>query len=195
MKTVQEFLVAFGGNLPSVVGDVPETLNAALNQLVQNNVEILGKSRLYHTPCFPEGAGPDYVNAVVLVAAKLSADDMLVMLHDVEEVFGRARVQGAKRWSGRVLDLDLLAMGDAVRPDPAGFRAWYDLPLEAQMQRAPQVLILPHPRLSERAFVLVPLAEVAPDWRHPVLGHSAAELCAALPQAARQEVRALAKQW
>lgn len=192
---MQEFLVALGGNLPSVVGDPGATLSAALNQLVQNNIEIRAKSSLYDTPCFPAGAGPDYVNAVVLVATRLSAKDLLLVLHDVEEALGRVRRTASKRWSGRTLDLDLLAMGDSIYPNMAEFRAWFELPLEAQMRIAPEQLILPHPRMTERGFVLVPLNEIAPQWRHPVFGKTAAELCAALPEAQRAEVRPAQKQW
>ena len=82
---------------------------------------------------------------------------------------GRQRVV---RWGQRTLDLDLLAYGDEVAPDLAGYLQWRDLPLEAQSSAAPDQLILPHPRLQDRAFVLVPMADIVPDWRHPVTGHS-----------------------
>ena len=75
--------------------------------------------------------------------------------------------------------------------DRTGFEAWRGLTPEAQQSRAPDRLILPHPRLHERAFVLVPLADVAPDWVHPVLGRSVQQMLDDLPQAARDEVEAL----
>jgi 2-amino-4-hydroxy-6-hydroxymethyldihydropteridine diphosphokinase len=69
-----------------------------------------------------------------------------------------------------------------VLPDAATYQRWRDLPMAQQRSEAPDQLILPHPRLHERAFVLVPLCDVAPDWVHPVSGLSVAEMCAALPQ-------------
>lgn len=111
---------------------------------------------------------------------------MLSALHAVEDRLGRKR-EG--RWGRRVIDLDLLACGDAVLPDLDTHAHWRNLPLEAQQRLAPDGLILPHPRLHERAFVLVPLADVAPDWRHPILGLSVKEMCDALaPDVVREIV-------
>lgn len=96
------------------------------------------------------------------------------------------------RWGTRTLDLDLIACGDAVLPDLTTYLHWRDLPLEAQMQAAPQELILPHPRMQDRAFVLVPMADIAPDWVHPVLDRSVRQMLAALPAAACAEITPLA---
>ncbi len=123
-------------------------------------------SRLFATPCFPPGAGPDYVNAAAVIATSLDPPTLLGHLNAIEDRFGRQRVQ---RWGQRTLDLDLLAYEDLVLPDAATHDHWRNLPPEAQVRQAPDALILPHPRLQDRAFVLVPLAEIAPDWRHPRL--------------------------
>lgn len=136
----------------------------------------------------PIGAGPDYVNAVACVETSLSAEEMLAHLHAIEAAFDRRR---ESRWAARTLDLDLLDHGGAVVPDRETWFEWHDLPFEAQKSRAPDRLILPHPRLQDRGFVLVPLAEIAPDWRHPVLEKSAAELCAALAESERAGITAL----
>jgi len=182
------FLVALGGNLPSELGPPDVTLIAALERLPLMGVQVVAASRLYRTPCFPAGAGPDYVNAAAKVAFNGKPPELLQLLHELEAEFGRARVQ---RWGQRTLDLDLLAAGDLVLPDSATYLDWQDLPLEQQMKRAPDQLILPHPRLHERAFVLVPLNDVAPDWQHPVYRRKTADMLAALPEGAVAEVRAL----
>ncbi len=123
-------------------------------------------SRLFATPCFPPGTGPDYVNAAAVIATSLDPPTLLGHLNAIEDRFGRQRVQ---RWGQRTLDLDLLAYEDLVLPDAATHDHWRNLPPDAQVHQAPDTLILPHPRLQDRAFVLVPLAEIAPDWRHPRL--------------------------
>ena len=187
----KQLLVAFGGN--QSFGEMPpEALigHAAAAICADLDAE-LRLSSLYRTPCFPAGAGPDYVNAAALVTLRhpMPPDQALQALHSVEARFGRER---SARWASRTLDIDLLAMGQAVLPDAATQGKWRDLSPEDQRQMMPDRLILPHPRLQDRAFVLVPLADVAADWVHPVLGQSVARMLAALPLADRAEVVRLA---
>ncbi len=145
-------------------------------------------SRFFQTPCFPAGAGPDYVNAALTVETDLEPEPFLQVLHSVEAKFARSRKQ---RWGMRTLDLDLISLGEKVFPDPAVHKHWRDLPLEQQKMQTPEQLILPHPRLQDRAFVLVPVCDIYPDWRHPILGKTAAELCAALPKTDLEAVQPL----
>ncbi|NIZ15523.1 2-amino-4-hydroxy-6-hydroxymethyldihydropteridine diphosphokinase, partial [Phaeobacter sp. HF9A] len=102
--------------------------------------------------------------------------------------FRRTRTE---RWGMRTLDLDLLAVDQQVLPDRQTYERWRDLAPERQRVDAPEQLILPHPRVQDRAFVLVPLADIAPDWRHPVLGQSVAQMLAARPKVEKDEVTAL----
>ncbi|MEM9735430.1 MAG: 2-amino-4-hydroxy-6-hydroxymethyldihydropteridine diphosphokinase, partial [Pseudomonadota bacterium] len=107
---------------------------------------------------------------------------------EVEAALGRER---PARWAPRVCDLDLIAVGEAVLPDPETQAAWMALDRGRAQTVVPPRLILPHPRLQERAFVLVPLADIAPEWRHPILGQTARELCDGLDAAALAEIRPL----
>lgn len=182
------FFVALGGNLGNQTDTPLQTLQASVAEFRADDLEITRISRFFKTPCFPAGAGPDYVNAAVALRTALSAQDVLSRLHAIETRFQRRRDQ---RWGMRTLDLDLIAAGQVILPDEAGYAHWRDLPLEQQSVQAPQQLILPHPRLQDRSFVLVPLADIAPHWRHPVLGLSVLELLALRPQAERDEVQPL----
>ncbi len=181
-------LIALGANLPLPEKTPVKTLQSAIFRLREQGLAIRCISRFYETPCFPQGAGPDYVNAALRADWAGTPEALLALLHAVEAEFARTR---EVRWGMRTLDLDLIGLGAAVLPDAATWAAWRGLPLDAQMQRAPDRLILPHPRLEDRGFVLVPLCDVAPDWPHPVTGRSVAQMAAALSPAARAEVRAL----
>jgi len=161
-------LVAIGANLPSPTHGPPRaTCEAALAELSRRGLRIVRRSRWYESAPVPLADQPWYVNGVVAVETDLSPEDLLALLHDVECQFGRER---RELNAARVLDLDLLAYGDLVREAPPP--------------------ILPHPRLAERAFVVLPLADVAPDWWHPVTGQSVADMRRALP--ADQAIRPLA---
>lgn len=146
-------------------------------------------SALYRTPAFPAGAEPDFVNAALTFDSPLDPDQVLQLFHRIEAAHARTR---RHRWAGRTLDIDLIAAGDAVLPDRATWRRWHDLPPAAQRSETPAELILPHPRLQDRGFVLVPLMDVAPEWRHPVLGRTIAQMCAEIPAEDRDSVVKLA---
>jgi len=185
-----QVLVAFGANLP-LRGEGPaQTLHKAVAALAEEGLHLLALSRFFATPCFPAGAGPDYVNAAAVLDCGPDVDlaSVLARLHAVEARFGREREQ---RWGMRTLDIDLLAMDDSVLPDAETQDHWRLLPPDAQMRAAPDRLILPHPRLQDRAFVLVPLADVAPDWVHPRTGLSVRQMLDALPKADRDAVKPL----
>lgn len=179
-------LVALGGNVASHDGPPIKTLQDSLTILAADSIKVEAVSRFYSTPCFPAGAGADYTNAAAILSTGLSCQNLLARLHEIEQLFGRERLQ---RWGMRTLDLDLLAYDDLVCPDPETYLGWHDLAPEMQQMRAPEELILPHPRLHERAFVLVPLTDIAPDWRHPVLGDSVRQMLARLDPADVAQVR------
>lgn len=185
---VDSAYIALGGNVTSPLGPPKTTLQEALKRLSGDSVNIALTSRFYATPAFPAGSGPDFVNAVVAVDTTLPPADLLARLHDVERQLGRDR---KKRWSARTIDLDLVAYGNVIHPSRKAYMGWHDLPLEDQQRIAPDGLILPHPRIQDRSFVLGPLCDVAPDWVHPVLGHTARALFDALPQADRDSLKPL----
>ncbi len=148
--------VALGANLPSAWGPPRATLTAALEKLCQGAITLVARSPWYETAPVPDPEQPWYVNAVAEIATTLEAAPLLARLHDVEAEFGRVR---RERWGARAIDLDLIDYRGMVSGGPG-----------------PQ---LPHPRMAERAFVLQPLADIAPHWRHPVTGCSVSELLAA----------------
>ncbi len=174
--------IALGGNVTSLFGPPETTLRVALARLACDSVQVARISRFFRTPAFPEGSGPDFVNAVAELRTSLPPPALLAHLHAVEAAMGRDR---STRWAARTIDLDLIAYGADIHPDRATFEAWRLLPLAEQQARAPDGLVLPHPRLQDRAFVLGPFCDVAPGWVHPVLGETAEALFAALPEADR----------
>ena len=179
-------LIALGSNAKSVWGDAATTVQKAISGIAKVTGNTPVESRLYATPAFPEGTGPDFVNAVIRVRTDLTVQDLLAHLHKIEADAGRERVA---RWGQRTLDLDLIAFGDAVLPDAACHQYWRELSLKKQAKLAPDTLILPHPRLQDRSFVLVPMADVAPDWRHPLLGQTVLEMRDSRPRAEIESVR------
>ena len=181
-------LIAAGSNASFGQVDPGETIVSAFLRLAEIGGVIRSKSTLYRTPAFPPGAGPDFVNAACVLATNQTPAGLLETLHGIEVEFGRERRQ---RWGPRTLDLDLIAYGNQILPDLKTFQTWSDLPLHEQQSQAPECLILPHPRMHERAFVLVPLSDVAPDWRHPVYGRTVEQMLKLLPKNAVEEVQTL----
>ncbi len=162
-------LIALGANLTSVYGEPITVLEDALDIMPAFGITVLRRSSWYRTPAITPYAQPPFVNGVVAVEAALPPRALLDMLHRIEAQFGRVR---RIRWGERTLDLDLIDFEGLVIP-PSGPRG-----ADAGLGELP--LALPHPGLADRGFVLVPLLEVAPRWRHPLTGEGAQSLIARL---------------
>lgn len=152
--------VALGSNLAGAAAAPVDNCKAALNALAAAGVAVVRRSRWYRSPPWPPSEQPWYVNAVAELKTDLAPAALLELLHATERSLGRTRAPGVLN-AARTVDLDLIDYDAMVRPGPAP--------------------ILPHPRLADRAFVLRPLAELAPDWVHPKTGRSIKDLLAALP--------------
>jgi len=158
-----EAAIALGGNL----GDSRRALDQALDQIAARIGPILAASGWIETPALvhpddPVREHPPYLNGVVVAVTELPAEEILARLLEIERALGRVRDSAALPWQPRVIDLDLILLGQEVVDRPG--------------------LVLPHPRMHERDFVLGPLARIRPDWRHPVLGQTVAALLERLRQ-------------
>lgn len=163
--------IALGGNLShELFGPPRAVIEAAFAALDTPDVRIVARSQLYDSVPVPASDQPNFVNAAAAVESALGPRGLMHALQRVETAFGRVR---RARNEARTLDLDLLAYDDRVIDEDD--------------------LALPHPRLHDRAFVLLPLRDVAPGWRHPKLGKTVSELIAALPVAELQGTRAIAE--
>ena len=150
--------IALGANLPSPAGPPDATLAAALQQIASLG-RIVARSSLYSTEPVGLADQPRFLNAVIALETDLAPHTLLDDLLFIERFFGRDRSASIPN-GPRTLDLDILLYGDLILTEPG--------------------LEIPHPRLAERAFVLVPLAEIAPDLRVPPSGLTASQLLASL---------------
>lgn len=152
MERIDAF-IAFGGN----IGHVKETFIHARNDLDETDgINVIMSSKLYRTaPVGPAGQA-DYLNAVVGIETALEPLELLNQLHRIEEHYGRVRYPEPPRWSARTLDLDILTYKN----------------LQVDLDR----LIIPHRMMQQRMFVLCPLCDINPNWQHPLLKETAAQL-------------------
>ncbi|MES2894491.1 MAG: 2-amino-4-hydroxy-6-hydroxymethyldihydropteridine diphosphokinase [Pseudomonadota bacterium] len=155
LKADEAVIIALGGNIAGDFGSSEALLEAALARFAEAGLPLVARSSWWRSAAWPDPSVQEYRNGVVLVEARLAPERVIRTLFNLEAAFGRVR--GARN-AARTLDLDLIAHGRTVSDNPS--------------------LTLPHPRAHERLFVMGPLAEIAPEWRHPVLGRTAAELAA-----------------
>jgi 2-amino-4-hydroxy-6-hydroxymethyldihydropteridine diphosphokinase len=150
--------IAYGSNLLSGPVTASQAFDEVVKALRGRGLLVNKISRLWASKAWPNPHDPPYVNAVLQIATDLQPIELMALLHDMEREAGRVR--DGRLNAPRVLDLDLIAYGDVV-------------------MRGEEGLILPHPRAAERAFVMGPLVEIAPDWVHPVLQRTATQLLSA----------------
>ena len=158
-------LVGLGANSPGPWGSPAKTLKRALRELERRGITVEAVSNLYETAAMGAARQPPYVNQVALVATHLPAPSLLRLLKEVERQSGR---RGGRPWGARTLDLDII--------DYKGLIVGRSKVLKGVPRERVRPLVLPHPQLENRPFVLKPLLDVAPDWRHPVTKTSAKEL-------------------
>ncbi|MGV6839785.1 MAG: 2-amino-4-hydroxy-6-hydroxymethyldihydropteridine diphosphokinase [Planktomarina sp.] len=176
-----DVLIAIGSNQPGEYAQPINLVQAAIDA-ISKRFDITAISAFYQTEAFPAGSGPDYINAAVVIKTACDPQELLDQLHKIEEKFQRTRTH---RWASRTLDLDLIAYGDVVRPDRQTVQKWMELPLDSQKTQTPDQLILPHPRLQDRGFVLGPIKDICPNWTHPMTQKTILQMWNDLPDADR----------
>lgn len=168
MKHDPAIYIALGSNQAYRRKTSAQTLCFALGALEASGVRVAEASRPWKTPAWPDPGDPPFANACARIETDLDPQALMALLHGLEQSFGRARTV---RNAPRTLDLDLIDYRGLVREGGQGD------------------LVLPHPRAHMRAFVLLPLRDIAPRWHHPVTGESLGRLVAALPWSDRQTAR------
>jgi 2-amino-4-hydroxy-6-hydroxymethyldihydropteridine diphosphokinase len=161
--------IALGANIPGTWGEPAVSLRRTLTELGNAGFHIFAHSPLYRTRALGIGRQPAYLNMVIGIRKSIGPAQLLQLLKRLEREAGR-RKHG--HWQPRPLDLDILDFGGRIIGRPGRKRS------EGQ-------LLLPHPEFPWRGFVLVPLAEVAPGWHHPLIGVGAREMLARSPHLAR----------
>lgn len=160
-------ILGLGSNLPGPWGDPPDMLTGAIDALEHIGVRVASRSSFLVSAPYGVAGQPEFANAVIAVDTHLPPRALLARCHRVERMAGRER---RKRWGPRTLDIDILAYRDVI--------------MNRDARVAPATpytpLILPHPGIAYRPFVLVPLAEIAPRWHHPVTGLTPAAMLRAL---------------
>ncbi|HEY3799642.1 MAG TPA: 2-amino-4-hydroxy-6-hydroxymethyldihydropteridine diphosphokinase [Caulobacteraceae bacterium] len=151
----EAIVLALGGNLAGDYPSVEALLEAVLFAFPRAGLRVVRRSGWWRSAAWPDPSQPAYLNGVTIVETVLAPEGLMGAIRDLESQFGRTRTAVN---AARTLDLDLIAYGRRVIDAPG--------------------LIVPHPRAAERRFVMGPLAEIAPDWRHPVSGETAAALAA-----------------
>jgi 2-amino-4-hydroxy-6-hydroxymethyldihydropteridine diphosphokinase len=160
-----KIVVALGANFPGNWGTPAETIAHALDEMRRAKIEVASVSPLYVKAALGSAKQPPYVNAVALLDTRLAPEALLRVLKAIERRSGR---RGGRPWGQRTLDLDIVDYGGQVR-HWRGRRSAY-------AHAGTRPLTLPHPLAHRRPFVLRPLLDIAPDWRHPALKASAREL-------------------
>jgi 2-amino-4-hydroxy-6-hydroxymethyldihydropteridine diphosphokinase len=158
-------VVGLGANCPGAWGSPVETIAQALGEIERLKIAVLAVSPLYATAAVGNARQPPYVNAVAVLDTHLSPDALLRVLKEIERRSGR---RGGRPWGPRSLDIDIIDYKGLVK-HWRGVRGEFARP-------GPRPLVLPHPLAHRRPFVLRPLLDIAPNWRHPVLHQSAQEL-------------------
>ena len=166
MVETAQTLVGLGSNCPGPWGTPSETITRALQELQRAGVAVRKVSAFYETAAMGRPGQPAYVNAAAAIDTALAPEALLRLLKRIERAAGRRGSSGP--WSARTLDIDILDYKGLVRH-------WRDG--RPDFARAgPRPLVLPHPWIEERPFVLRPLLDVAPGWRHPVTKRRASEV-------------------
>ena len=168
-----KYYIALGSNLETENMDRLEILNKALEYFPMFSISLIKVSSFWESKSYPDKNQPNFINAVSEVQSILNPHQTLCSLKKIEIILGR---KINSRWGNRVIDLDILAAGSLILPNLRIFNKWLKMPLQHQIQNQPKQLILPHPRIQDRLFVLKPLSEIDPSWIHPVLNKKPYEL-------------------
>ena len=163
----RKVLLAFGANQAGAWGEPAEAIERAMAELDRRGVTIVRVSRLITTEPMGQPGQARFANAAASGETALSPEALLAVLKELEHAAGR---RPGPRWGPRPLDIDIL--------DYEGVVLGWETPHDPEH---PAHLVLPHPELHRRGFVLEPMAEIAPKWRHPVLRETATDLLAQLP--------------
>ncbi len=166
-----KILAGLGGNCPGPWGTPTETITRALDEMGQAGVRVMAVSPFYETAAIGRARQAPYVNAAALLDTELPPEALLRLFKRIERDAGR---RGGRPWGPRTLDIDIVDYKGLVRHWRGRKGAF--------ARAGARPLVLPHPLAHERPFVLAPLADIAPDWRHPVLGQSARALLRRLPE-------------